>query len=200
MKGIIAVGLAGALGLAAHTSAFANSQTESVRADVDAALAALDAADYRDAAEKLNAAAAATTRLQLQKLAADVAATTRTFRPEPTRLTLAASSTLSFEQFLKERRVAEQILKDDKGNVVTIRVFGEDRDLEDFMFIADDEAMLKKAGLERAEMRGEPALKRRGDDGALSVIMMDEKEHALIEIEGASADAVMAVITEFEAE
>ena len=58
--------------------------------------------------------------------------------------------------------------------------------------------MLEKGKLELAEMRGEQAIKRRGEDGELSVLMMSEKDHALIEIEGASEETVMAFIDELE--
>ncbi len=171
----------------------------SVRDDVAKAIAALDAQDYSAAANNLRAVADLANRLNLQRIAAAVAAATPDFTAEQGRFALAASSTLTFESYLKDRNAVEQLLTDPDGNIVRVKVFAGDNDLDDFMIVAGDPAMLKGKGLELVEMRGEPAIKNRGADGSLSVLMMSEKDHALIEIDGASEDAVMAVIEQLEA-
>lgn len=191
--------LAGAVPAVAQSSAQSGALSKDVRKDAAAALAALDKNDFSSAVERFEAAADAARKLQLQRVVRDVSAATTSYRADGERLALAASSTLSFERFIRDRPVAEQILRDDKGDVVKLRVFGEGRDFEDFMFIAEDDDTLEQAGLERAVMAGEPALKKRGPNGQLSVLMMSEKDHALIEIEGDSEEAVMAVVSEIEA-
>ncbi|MGF1543720.1 MAG: hypothetical protein ACFB00_04325 [Parvularculaceae bacterium] len=191
--------LAGAVPAVAQSSAQSGALSKAVRKDAAAALAALDKNDFSSAVERFEAAADAARKLQLQRVVRDVSAATTSYRADGERLALAASSTLSFERFIRDRPVAEQILRDDKGDVVKLRVFGEGRDFEDFMFIAEDDDTLEQAGLERAVMAGEPALKKRGPNGQLSVLMMSEKDHALIEIEGDSEEAVMAVVSEIEA-
>ncbi|MEO0399127.1 MAG: hypothetical protein AAF224_06835 [Pseudomonadota bacterium] len=193
-----------AISLVAMTAANAQQSTvsaslaASARADLEAAGAALDAEDYRLAKEKLNAAADIATRLDLQAIARRVAQANPVFSSESVRFALAASSTVTFEDFLKDRRTAEQIVKDEEGNIVRIRVFGEERDLSDFMFIVEDKSMVAEKGLELVEMAGEPALKRRGENGSLSVLMMSSADHALVELEGTSEAAVMAVIEQLE--
>lgn len=203
----ITFALAAASGLAFASIAFAQPQAQdiayasiekSVQSDVQSALSALKADDFSQAAQLLRTAGANANRLSLQAVTQKIAGTAPSFKPENTNFVLAQSSTLAFEDFLDRRDTAERRFKDDKGRIVTVRVFGEARDLSDFMFIKDDQAMLDKGGLEVAEMRGEPAIKRRGEDGELSVLMMSEKDHALIEIEGDSEDAVMAFIGEME--
>ena len=183
-----------------YSDALEQSLAESVSEDIKAANDAINGYDYRLASEHLSAAAANANRLELRRVASAVAKAAPAFKPENVNFALAASSTLTFENFLQSRETAEQIYRDDDGNIVTVRVFGGDDSLKDFMFIADDPAMRDKAGLELVEMRGEPAIKRRGDDGELSVLMMSEKDHALIEIDGDSEAAVMKLIEQLEAD
>ncbi|MGD9800491.1 MAG: hypothetical protein AB7V02_07815, partial [Parvularculaceae bacterium] len=71
-------------------------------------------------------------------------------------------------------------------------------DMEDFMFVADSPALIKQAALEKAEMAGGPALKRKREDGGLSVLMMSKKDHALVEVEGESEADVMAIVDKLE--
>lgn len=169
-----------------------------VQADVESALAAIEANDFDQAALLLRTAGANANRLSLQNLTEKIAGATPSFEPENANFVLAQSSTIAFEGLFNRRDTVERRFRDDQGRVVTIRVFDEGRDFADFMFIKDDTAMLKKGGLEVAEMRGEPAIKKRGPDGALSVMMMSDKDHALLEVEGDDADAVMAFIGDLE--
>lgn len=171
----------------------------SIRGDTAAALSALDAGDFYAATEKLRAASANANRLSIQSVANNLSANAPSFTTNDSRFALTRSSTLEFENFLSNSDVFERRFKDNDGRIVTVRVFGEDQDLNDFTFIASDTAMLKKGEIEVAEMRGETALKSRKDDGSLSVIMMSKDDHALIEVEGADEDAVMAFIGELEA-
>lgn len=170
----------------------------SVQADVQSALAAIDANEYDQAALLLRTAGANANRLSLQTLTQKIAGATPSFEPENANFVLAQSSTVAFEGLFNRRDTVERRFRDDQGRVVTVRVFDEGRDFADFMFIKDDTAMLEKGGLEVAEMRGEPAIKKRAPDGALSVLMMSEKDHALIEVEGEDEDAVMAFIGDLE--
>ena len=105
---------------------------------------------------------------------------------------------MQFDNIINDSKAFERIFKDENGRVVTVRVFGEDNDLDDFMFIASDTAKLSKGKIEVAEMNGAQALKNKQDDGSLSVLMMSEDDHALIEIEGDDETTVMAFIEELE--
>ncbi len=181
----------------ATSVAFASIEA-SVESDLKKALAALESDDYAGATQLLRTASANANRLSLRAVTQKIAGVAPSFKPEDANFVLAQSSTLAFEDFLNRRDTVERRFEDDKGRIVTVRVFGEARDLSDFMFIKDDQAMLDKGGLEVAEMRGEPAIKRRGDNGELSVLMMSDGDDALIEVEGDSEDAVMAFIGDIE--
>ena len=169
-----------------------------IHSDVSAALGALEADDFDRAAQLLSTAGANANRLSLQSLTEKIAGAAPSFSPENANFVLAQSSTVAFADLFNRRDTVERRFRDDKGRIVTVRVFDEGRDFADFMFVKDDPAMLKKGGLEIAEMRGEPAIKKRGEDGALSVLMMSKKNHALIEVESDSEDAVMAFIGDLE--
>lgn len=187
-------------GSAASALAQAAPQESEIRASIEAATKYLDSGDYAAATTHLQAASDMANRLKLQKVAGYISSRTTSFAGDDQKFALSASSTLQFENFLKDREFAEQIYRDPNGRVVTVRVVGDPDSLKDFHFIADDPAMALKAGVELAEMRGEPALKRKGADGSLSVLMMSEKDHALIEIQGESADAVMALVEKLESQ
>ncbi len=169
-----------------------------VQSDVSAALKALEADDFDRASQLLRTAGANANRLSLQTLTQKIAGAAPSFSPENANFVLAQSSTVAFADLFDRRDTVERRFRDDEGRIVTVRVFDEGRDFADFMFIKDDPAMLKKGGLEVAEMRGEPAIKKRGEDGALSVLMMSKENHALIEVEGDDEDAVMAFIGDLE--
>ncbi len=176
---------------------FASIET-SVEADVKSALSALEAKEFDRAALLLRTAGANANRLSLQTLTQKIAGAAPSFKPENANFVLAQSSTVAFENLFDRRDTVERRFRDDEGRIVTVRVFGEGRDLADFMFIKDDTAMLEKGGLEVAEMRGEPAIKRRGENGELSVLMMSDEDKALIEVEGDDEDTVMAFIGDLE--
>lgn len=171
----------------------------SIRDDASAALLALESGDHYKVASLLRSAATNATRLSARSVTEKISAAAPSFNTENSRFALAQSSTLEFENLINSGNAYERRFKDLDGRVVTVRVFGENEDLQDFMFIANDSAMLEKGKIEVAEMRGEQALKSRKEDGSLSVLMMSEEDHALIEIEGADEDAVMAFIGELEA-
>ena len=169
-----------------------------VQSDVSDALEALDAGQFDRAAQLLRTAGANANRLSLQSLTQKIAGAAPSFSPENANFVLAQSSTVAFADLFNRRDTVERRFRDDKGRVVTVRVFDEGRDFADFMFIKDDPAMLQKGGLEVAEMAGEPAIKKRGENGELSVLMMSKKNHALIEVESDDEDAVMAFINDLE--
>lgn len=180
------------------TEISAQSIERSVRDDATAALAALDAGDYAQATTHLRAASISASRLSVQRVAQRITLETPSFNANASQFTLARSSTVQFDNFLRNGDSYERIFKNQDGKVVTVRVFGEEDDLADFMFIKDDPAMLTKGGIELAEMAGETALKKRGQDGSLSLIMMSEDDHALIEVAGDDEATVMAFIDDLE--
>ena len=171
----------------------------SIRDDASAALTALDSDDYYEVASLLRSAATNATRLSARLVTEKLSVAAPSFSTEASRFALAQSSTIEFENLINSGNAYERRFKDLDGRVVTVRVFGEDEDLQDFMFISNDPVMLEKGEIEVAEMRGEQALKSRKEDGSLSVLMMSEEDHALIEIEGPDEEAVMAFIGELEA-
>lgn len=177
----------------------AESIEASIRDDAAAALTVLDTGDYYQVASLLRTATTNATRLSARAVTDKIAAATPSFNEENSRFALAQSSTIEFENLINSGDAYERRFKDLDGRVVTVRVFGEDEDLQDFMFIANDAAMLEKGKIEVAEMRGEQALKSRKEDGSLSVLMMSEADHALIEVEGPDEESVMAFIGELEA-
>lgn len=177
----------------------AGALADSVKSQSDAASEAVAAGDYATAALHFESARAAANRLALQDVVRRVAKSSPDFSAEESRFVLATSSTLEFERLLKNRNAVETRFINPEGKVVVVRAFGEEDDMRDFMFIAADPAKLKQAALEKAAMPGGPALKRKTANGGLSVLMMSEKDHALIEIEGASEADVMAVVEGMEA-
>ena len=202
-----------AAGLVLSTPAFAQSaaKTEkltkatvetsienSIERDLQLALEAFQKNDHDKANALIQSVSLQSSRLNRQKLTDRLAVAAPTFSPDETQFTLASSSTLAFENLINQRETVERRFLDDKGRVVTVRVFDEGRDLSNFQFIADTPEKLSENGLERAVMRGEVALKKPSKDGALSVLMMSEKDHALIEVEGDDMDVVMAFISDLE--
>ncbi len=190
------IGIFAALLLAAGAAPGAEQKVDvaAIRADSKAAANALEAGDYSAAAVHLEAARLAASRLALQTVASRVAAAAPAFAAEESRFALAASSTLQFDRFLRDRETHETRFINPEGKIVVVRVFGAEDDMKDFMFIADKPEMLRQAALEKGAMPGGPVLKRRLPDGGLSVLLMSEKNHALIEVEGATEADVMAVI------
>lgn len=171
----------------------------SVASEAEAAIAAINSNDLQSASALLQSASANANRLALRVLTQNLAAATPSFTAEDAIIAATQSSTVNLGDFLSNRDVLERNFATAAGESVTVRVFGGDDDLDDFVTLAQDDAMVKKAGLETAEMRGETALKKRGQEGALSVLMMSEDDHALIEVEGASEETVMKFIGELEA-
>lgn len=169
-----------------------------LRNESDAARASVASGDYEKAALHFEAARDAAKRLSLQDALARVSLASPALTAESSRFVLATSSTLKFEKLLKDREAVETRFINPEGMVVIVRAFGGEDDMATFQFIADDPAMLKKASLEKAAMPGGPALKRRTADGGLSVLIMSPKDHALIEVEGASEADVMAVVEAME--
>jgi hypothetical protein len=170
----------------------------SLKEEAAAANGALADGDYAAAALHFEAAQAAAKRLSLQGVLARVSKASPAFTAEQSRFVLATSSTLQFERLLKDRNAAETRFINPEGKVVIVRAFGGEDDMADFKFVADDPAMLKRASLEKAQMPGGPALKRRTANGGLSVLIMSPDDHALIEVEGASEADVMAVVDAME--
>lgn len=181
--------------LAADT---ASSLAVEVRNEADAGLDALSAGDYGAATLHFEAARERANRLSLQDVARRVSAASPDLHAEDTRFTLAASSTLQFDEFLKDRKATETRFLDPEGKVVVVRVFAEEGDMADFKFIAERPEIMKKASLEMAEMPGGTVLKRKTAGGGLSLLMMSAKDHALIEVEGPTTDGVMAVVDKLE--
>ncbi len=200
MKRLVASLFVSAAALAAASSAVAQSPEERdrLRESIAAASAAVDDENYAEARARLATAADAAERLDIQRIASQVADLTKDLEADIQRFVLAESSTLTFDNLLKSQQAVEQILRDPDGQVVRVRVFGDDDAMGEFMAALKDSARLRDAGIEKAEMAGEPALKRRTADGGLSVLMMSEKDHALVELEGDSEAAVMAIIEQLE--
>ena len=169
-----------------------------IEADLADALMALQENDYTKANDLIRTASLQSGRLAQYRLSSELANTVSSFQAENPQFALTSSSTLAFDSLIDPRETLERRFIDDKGKVVTVRVFGEDRDLSNFQFIADKPRALADNGLERAVMRGEPAIKKASKEGGLSVIMMSEDDHALIEVEGEQIDTVMAFIADVE--
>jgi len=181
------------------TATVSSSLEETVRTDTAAALTAIEEGDYRSAAFHLQAAGDTANRLSLKNLAQKIQIATPTFQTENTQFALASSSTIEIENLLKNSDTLERSFKDGSGNIVTVRLFNNDNDLDSFKTVAVDEKMLEKSNIETVEMMGEVALKREINEGdGLSVLTMSEKDHALIEIEGENKEAVMAFIEDLE--
>ncbi|MEL7487522.1 MAG: hypothetical protein AAGJ87_09950 [Pseudomonadota bacterium] len=136
---------------------------------------------------------------RLQAIAATVAARAPSWDAQDSQFALAATAQVTLEAFIAAENVVETTAATTTGERVTIRVIGDEEAMTAFAETTADPAKVKQASLEAAEMAGAPALKRRGEDGSLTVAVMSEKDHALIEIEGDDPDAVMAFIGEFEA-
>jgi len=81
---------------------------------------------------------------------------------------------------------------------VTVRVFAEDSDLNDFMIATKDTKVTSSDTLQVVEMAGAPAIKKTDSEKGLSVLMMAEDDHALVEITGESEESVMAFIEQIE--
>ncbi len=198
MKGIFAA-IALTMTPALASDEAARSVATSIRNDADAALDALAAGDFAAAALHFEAAREASSQLSLQDVARRVSAAAPAFQSEEPRFALATSSTLQFDKFLKDRKAVETRFKNAEGKIVTVRIFAHEGDMREFLAIVDNPAAIRQAALEKAAMPGGPALKRKRADGGLSVLMMSEKDHALIEVEGGSEADVMAVVDAMEA-
>lgn len=194
-RALIALALLTAPAAAQET---AISLDKTLKTESEAARASVESGDYEEAALHFEAARDAAKRLSLQDLLARVSKASPAFTAEDSLFVIAASSTLQFEKLLKDREAVETRFINPEGMVVVVRAFGGEDDMATFQFIADDPVMLKKASLEKAAMPGGPALKRRTADGGLSVLIMSPKDHALIEVEGASEADVMAVVEAME--
>lgn len=200
MKRLAAAFFASAAVLAVTSGASAQNPEEEARLkeSIAAASVAVDDRNYAEARALLATAADAAERLDVQRIATQVADLTKDLEADVQEFVLAQSSTLTFSNLLKSQQAVEQILRDPGGDIVRVRVFGDESAMDAFKTALDDSARLRDAGIERAEMAGEPALKRRTADGGLSVLMMSEKDHALVELEGDSEAAVMAIIEQLE--
>ncbi|MEM9898994.1 MAG: hypothetical protein AAF742_06405 [Pseudomonadota bacterium] len=198
-KSILKIAVSALLFASGHALA-AEDLKQSLSQQIEAADVAAQSGDYAKARESLASATEMATRLDLQRIAEEVAAVnfSRGVEAEGQRFVLAASTTLEMKNLLRSRNAIERILKDPEGRIVKLRVIGDDNAMAQFMDALQDSQMLISAGLERAEMGGATALKRRKEDGGLSVLMMDEANHALIELDGDSEAAVMAIIEHLE--
>ncbi len=182
----------------AQTSTVAKSLQSSAISDTQAALDALQAGDFSLAATRLELASQNASRLKIRNITQKLAGAVPKISANEFKYALAGSSTLSFDAFVAAKNTGETSFTDDQGRTVTVRIFSDEASINSFMAAAHDPAMIAKESVELAEMSGAPALKRRDEDGALSVLLMSESDHALIEIESASEDAVMAVIEDLE--
>ena len=206
MRKFLTVGL---VFFGASTMAFAEEQPttnsvvttsleSSIHQDSALAIAALEKGDFQSASLYFQTASSNANRLSLQSVAQKIQLKTPSFASNTPQFVLTNSSTIALAGLLQESNALESRFKDEDGNVVTVRLFSDDQALEDFMTISSDETILKKANIETAEMMGEAALKAKGEDNELSVLMMSEKDHALVEVSGDSDSAVMAFIKDLE--
>ncbi len=182
----------------AQTSNTDNSLETTAINDVEAALGALRAGDFAEASARLDLAQRTASRLNLRKISNGLAAAAPDFTIDAPKFALSESATLNLEEFIAARNVAESIARGPDGRRVTLRVITDEAAMEKFGEVADDSAMLDKEKLERVEMAGAPAVKRRGEDGSLSVLIMSEADHALIEVDGDDEESVMAFVEALE--
>ncbi len=166
--------------------------------DVEAALGALRAGDFAEASSRLELAQRNASRLNLRKISNDLAAAAPDFRFEAPKFALSRSATLQFDEITAARNVAESLAVGPDGSSVALRVIVDEDAMEKFGEAANDEAMLEAEQLERVEMAGAPAVKRRGEDGSLSILIMSEKDQALIEVDGDEEESVMALVEALE--
>ena len=166
--------------------------------DTELALAALKSGDYQVASRHLEFAATQTAQLNIRSIANRLAAAAPAISAEDIKFANAGSSVLSFDTFEALSRGAETTHTDEKGRTVTVRIFSSDAALEAFSTAADDKNSMEKNNLQFAMMGDEPAIKKRGTDGSFSVVMMSEKDHALIEIEGMDEASVMTLVETLE--
>ncbi|MEM1193421.1 MAG: hypothetical protein AAGH42_08535 [Pseudomonadota bacterium] len=166
--------------------------------DLEQALSALKNGDYQKASTYLQFASAQTDRLKLRKIAAKFASADVGVNFDDIKYAINDSAILNLENFASLDNAFETSHTDEKGRVVTIRVLSNGTALDSFMRLSGDKTQLETVNLESVVMAGEPAIKKRGHDGSLSVVMMSESDHALIEIEGQDEDAVMALVEKQE--
>ncbi|MEM8771766.1 MAG: hypothetical protein AAGD92_08965 [Pseudomonadota bacterium] len=172
-------------------------QASAVR-DAEAALKALKDGNYTQAATRLEFAAQNANQLKIRNISSRLSSKAPRIDASDIKFALAGSSTLSFDAFQAINNAAETTYTDDKGRTVKVRIFSDEDAIKAFESASADTAMLQKAGVETATMAGATAIKRRGDNGELSVLMMSEADHALIEIEGESEESVMELVEKLE--
>jgi len=166
--------------------------------DLEVALIALRGGDYQKASTYLQFASAQTNRLKLRAIATKFASTDEEVNYDNIKYSIADSAVLNFDNFASLDNAFETRRTDAKGRTVTVRVLSNGTALDSFMKLSEDQAQLEKANLEAVMMAGEPAIKKRKEDGSLSVVIMSEADHALIEIDGQDEDSVMALIETHE--
>ncbi|MEL7019017.1 MAG: hypothetical protein AAGL18_09855, partial [Pseudomonadota bacterium] len=142
--------------------------------DLEQALLALKSGDYQKASTYLQFASAQTDRLKLRKIAAKFASADVGVNFDDIKYAINDSAILNLESFASLENAFETSHTDEKGRVVTIRVLSNGTALDSFMRLSGDKAQLETVNLESVVMAGEPAIKKRGDDGSLSVVMMSE--------------------------
>ena len=197
MTAAAALTLAAGSAQAQETTTSESLQTSAI-SDTQAALEALQAGDFIVAATRLELASQNASRLKIRNISQKIAGAVPALKATDVKYALAGSSTLSFDAFVAASGAGETSFTDDEGRTVSVRIFSDEASIDSFMAIADEPAMIEKENLELAMMNDAPALKRRGENGELSVLLMSEDDHALIEIESASEDAVMAVVEGLE--
>ena len=182
----------------AQTSTTLKSLQSTAISDAHAAVEALETGDFALAAAHLELASKNASRLNIQNVSAKVLAAAPQISAKEIKYALAGSSTLSFDAFVAANRAGETAVTDEQGRTVAVRIFSGASALDSFKRAADDAAMLEKENLELASMAGGPAIKRHTANGGLSIIMMSGDDHALIELESGSEEAVMAMIEKLE--
>ena len=198
MTGLLATTILSVASAHAQTSTTTQSLRDAALEDARAAVAALEQGSFQDAASQLQTAAKTANQLHLRAVSNKLAVAAPSFDVADTRFALAQSARVTLEDFIKAQNVLETTATAADGSTITVRVIGDEDAMKAFVKTAENEKMAQEADLELAQMLGEPALKRKGADGSLTVATMSEADHALIEIEGDSEDAVMSFINEIE--
>ncbi len=185
-------------GAVAQQSTIDNSVNSSAISDTKAALIALEAGDYQSASSLLNQASQIANQLNLKSISNNFVAAAPGFNISDARFALSNPELLTFEDFINANNVIEATAANQDGQEVTIRVITDEAAMAAFENITADTNKTKAKGVEVAQMRGEPALKTKGADGSLSVVIMSKEDHALIAVEGDSEANVMALIDAIE--
>lgn len=157
-------------------------------------VAAVELTNTRLARETVTLASRKAYEEEQRRISANLAARVSAFDLMTADYQLVRSSTLDLGPWAQAREAYEQTYTDGQGHVVTVRVFGEDDDMNTFLALAADDDLLSKHSLRLVDGHDHPMVKRDTMTASLSVLAMSEADHALIEVTGDNEAAVMAFV------